>query len=418
MTQKLLVAVVLVTGAFYRPPVAAADVVLDWNALAVTTTATQNPFNQARLLAITQLAVFEAVNAVSGAYEPYLGSIAPRASASAEAAAIVAAHKVLRNYVPAAAAALDAARARSLAALADGTAKDQGIALGEEAAAAMIAARVGDGAVPLQFALPNSTEPGTWQLTATCPAAGGVLAHWPNVRPFGIDSVADFAAGPPPPLTSNRYTKDYKEVMSVGSLNSTARPAGRADVARFYGQAATPGHVANLVARQLSAAQGHTLSQNARALALINMAISDATVVTFATKYQYNFWRPETAIPAGASDDNDDTIADPAWKPFLSTPCFPGYTSNHAGASYAGAEILRRLYGAAGHSIVISNAASSFPGFSATYTRIADITADIDDARVYGGIHFRFDQEEGAQLGRQVASFVWRRNLRSLIDEE
>jgi len=416
-TKRLFAAGLIVCAAGWSTP-ARADVVLDWNAIALTTTATQNPFNQARLLAITQLAVFEAVNAVTRQYEPYLGTVLPSGGASVEAAAVVAAHKVLKQYVPEAAVALDLARTNSLAAIPDGSAKEAGIALGIAAADAMIAARMNDGAATLQSDLPDSTEPGVWQLTATCPPTGGVLANWRNVRPFGIERVADFVPAPPPALNSTRYAKDYNEVLSVGSLTSTTRSQDRADVARFYGLAATPGHVMNLTARQLASAQGHSLSQNARALALINMALSDATVATFETKYHYNFWRPETAIPAAAIDGNRETMANPSWRPFLPTPCFPGYTSNHAAASYAGAEILRRLYGAGSHVIVMSNPTSSFPTFVAHYARIGDITGDIDDARVYGGIHFRFDQEEGEQLGRKVAAAVWDNKLRSLIEQD
>jgi hypothetical protein len=414
--KRLFVAGVM-AGLLGSPATAGADVVLDWNAIALTTTSTQNPFNQARLLAITQLAAFEAVNAVTGLYAPYLGTVTAYGGESADAAAVAAAHRVLRHYVPAAAAALDQALMNSLAAIADGYDKDSGIALGTAAADAMIAARLNDGAAPPQFGLPDSTDPGVWQLTATCPAAGGVLANWRNVRPFGIERATDFLPDPPPALTSTRYAKDYNEVMSVGRLDSTTRPQDRADVARFYGLAATPGHVVNLAARQMAAAQVHSLSQNARAFALINMAISDGSVATFEAKYHYTFWRPETAIPAGATDDNFETDADADWKPFLPTPCFPGYVSNHAAASYAGAEILRRLYGAGGHSIAMSNPASSIPGFIRYYTKLRDITADVDDARVYGGIHFRFDQEEGAQMGRQVAASVWHRNLRTLTGE-
>ena len=408
----------LIAGIIGSPTAARADVVINWNAIALATTATQTPFNQARLLAITQLAIFEAVHALTGEYEPYLGTVKAAGGESVDAAVIVAAHKVLKQYVPAAAAALDLARANSLATIPAGAAKEAGIALGDAAADAMIAARMNDGAAPLQFHLPGSPEPGVWQLTATCPAAGGVLANWRTVKPFGVESVVDFLAAPPPALNSTRYARDYNEVMKVGGLTSSNRPQDRADVARFYGVAATPGHVMNLAARQLAASQGHSLSENARAFALINMALSDATVVTFETKYHYNFWRPETAIPAAATDDNDRTLADPSWRPFLPTPCFPGYSSNHAGASYAGAEILRRIYGAGGHAIEMSNPASSLPTFVARYTRIQEITDDIDDARVYGGIHFRFDQEEGAQVGRKAAAAVWHNKLRSLVERD
>jgi hypothetical protein len=171
----------------------------------------------------------------------------------------------------------------------------------------------------------------------------------------------------------------------------------------------------NLAARQVAAAQGRSLSHNARAFALINMAISDSLVASFATKYHYNFWRPETAIHGGDVDDNRKTESDPTWEPLIVAPCFPSYGSNHASGSYGGAEVLRRLYGAGGHCITIANPA--LPGMVLEYTHFKQITADIDDARIYGGIHFRFDQEAGARLGREVATAVVQGNLRRAHQE-
>ena len=169
-------------------------------------------------------------------------------------------------------------------------------------------------------------------------------------HPGSQDWIGQFLPGPPPALTSNAYTKDYNEVKTVGSLDSTARPPDRADVARFYATALT-GFVFNLVARQVAFTQGRSLSENARALALVNMASNDAFIVSFATKYFYTLWRPETAIRAGDVDGNAKTDPDPGFLPFIVTPCFPSYPSNHASGSNSAAEILRRIYGAGGHAI-------------------------------------------------------------------
>jgi hypothetical protein len=403
---RVVAAAVLLLSA---PAIVRADAVTDWNAIAVATTGGQNPFNQARLLAITQLAVFEAVNAATGKYEPYLGTVVAPAGASASAAAIAAAHGVLKFYVPASAAALDAARAASLDAIPNGPAKAGGVATGEAAAAAMILARVNDGSAPADFHVPASTDPGVWQVTPSCSAAGGGFLQWRKVTPFGIERASDFLANPPPVLTSNDYAKNYNEVKRVGRDVNAERPQDRTDVARFYA-AASPGAVMNLAARQVALAQGRSIEHNARSLAVINMAISDSLVASFNTKYSYNLWRPETAIRAGDTDGNDKTEADPDWKPLILTPCFPSYVSNHASGSYGGAEALRRIYGAGGHDITITTAA--FPALVYHYTKFDQITADIDDARVYGGIHFRFDQEGGARLGRRVAAAVNHDNLR------
>jgi len=307
-------AIVVAVALLCIPALARADVVLDWNAIAIATTA-GNPFNQARVVAATQLAVFEAVNTIQGGYEPYLGTIVAPAGASAEAAAIAAAHDVLKFYVPGSGKALDAAQTASLAALPDGSAKAGGIATGEAAAAAIIAARANDGATPPAFYLPSSTDPYQWQLTAGCTPAGGQFFNWPNVRPFGI-------ADPPPALTSNQYAKAFDEVKRFGRNTSTERPQDRTDVARFYASS-SPAYVMNMAAREISLAQGRSLADNARAFALINMAISDAAVASFTTKYHYTTWRPETAIHDADVDGNPKTEADPTWAPLIVAPCFP-----------------------------------------------------------------------------------------------
>ena len=410
-------AVLAMMCVLFAPAVAKADVVLDWDAIAVSTMLGQvpppSPFAQARFMAITQLAVFEAVNAITGRYQPYLGTIDAPAGASAEAAAIAAAHGVLRNYFPASTGALDAARASSLLAIPDGQAKDDGIATGEAAAAAMILLRANDGSAPAQFFVPGVPGPGVWEPTPSCPTVNGaqvgVFLQWRNVTPFGIKKAADFLAAPPPPLTSRKYWKDYVEVMTVGGTFSTERPQDRADVVRFYA-ASSPSLVLNLVARQVALAQGRSLSHNARSLALMNMSTSDSLVSSFFTKYHYTFWRPETAIRLGDTDGNARTDPDPSFAPFILTPCFPSYPSNHASGTTGGAEMLSRLYGPGGHDLTVANPA--VPDVILHYTRFKQITDDVDDARVYGGIHFRFDQDAGGRLGRRVATYVYAHNLR------
>jgi len=398
-----VVAVLLISSA-----VARADEVLDWNAIMVNTISSQNPFAQARFAAITQAAVFEAVNTITGDYDPYLGTVTAPPGASAEAAAVAAAHGVLRNYFPGSAASLDAAEASSLAAIPDGQAKDDGVAVGEAAAAELIADRASDGSAPPQFYTPPSANPGEWQTTPGCPAAGGILLQWRNVTPFAIQSSDQFRSGPPPALTSSKYRKDYNEVKEVGELNSSARPQDRTDVARYYA-VAVPAHLWNQAARQVSVAQGKSLSENARAFALLNMAISDGLVSVMETKYFYVRWRPITAIRAGDTDGNPRTAPDPAWAPFITTPCFPSYPSAHAAGSYAARTVAEKVFGSGVHDITLSHPA--IPDVTLHYTRFSQITDDIDDARVYGGIHFRFDQEAGGRQGRRVGFYVYQNNL-------
>lgn len=408
--MKRFIVAAMLGASLAVPGSAHADVVRDWNAIAASLPS-PNPFFQARTLAITQLAVFEAVNAITGEYEPYLGTIVAPAGASADAAAVAAAYRVLRSLAPGSAALLDAKRAESLAAIDDGAAKDAGIEIGEAAAGAMLLARVDDGAATPAVFNPTSTEAGQWQKTTGC--AAGVLYHWQNVKPFALPQTNDFIAPPPPALDSSQYAKDYDEVQIVGGAQPTAaRPSDREDVVRFYG-ASSPGYLYSSIARQLAEAQGRSMSHSARALALLMMATSDSLVASFASKYRYNFWRPETAIRAGDDDTNGKTLGDPLFATFFSTPCFPSYPSNHASGSNAAGELLRRVYGAGDHAITLTNPfVASIADITLQYGTLQAASNDIDDARVYGGIHFRFDQDAGVTLGRRVATYVYRNWLR------
>jgi PAP2 superfamily len=420
-TKKRALGLCMLIATLFGAAVAKADVVLEWNAIAVHTAVAnkQNPFAQARYAAIVQLAVFEAVNAITGDYQPYLGTITAPPGASAEAAAIEAAYQVLSTYFPASASPLNAARRNSLSQIPDGQAKADGIATGDAAASAMIALRANDGSSPPQFKIPGPPVPGEWQATPSCPIVNGIAVgiafQWQNVTPFGIPSASDFLLDPPPVLTSREYAKTYNEVMTVGSIDSTERPQDRANVALFYA-ASSPTQVFNQAVQQVAQEQWHSLSENARALAVMNMATNDSLVASFLNKYHYNFWRPETAIHAGDTDGNPNTDPDPSFVPFVTTPCFPSYPSNHGSASSGAAEILRRIYGEGGHFITLSNPA--VPNIVLQYTTFKQITDDISDARVYGGIHFRTDQVAGERLGKAIGKAVYKNNLRRMHDDD
>jgi hypothetical protein len=398
----------------YGAGTAHADAVTDWNAIMEATVSTPptNPFFQARWGAIVQLAVFEAVNAVVGDYEPYLGTITAPPGASPDAAAIAAAYRTLVTLRPGSAAALDAARAQSLAAIPDGPAKDAGIAVGEAAAAALLLLRANDGWNAVVPYTPGS-DPGDWQPTPPAFAAA-LLPGWGLVTPFGLEEGSQFRAPPPPALHSGEYANDYNEVKLVGRIDSPFRPQDRTDVARFYA-AATPIQIFNPAARQVSAAQGKTLSENARIFALLAMAMADGSIAVFDTKYFYNRWRPVTAIPNADLDDNPQTDPDPTWLPLIATPPFPSYSSAHATLSGAARAVLNRAFGKHSLTITLTNPQL---GLVLNYTSWKQITDDIDDARVYGGIHFRFDQEAGAHQGRKVGKYLLRNYLRSAQDDD
>ena len=376
------------------------DVVLQWNEIAVATIGAQPPFPSTRFMATAQLAVFEAVNAITGKYEPYLGTIAAPSGASAEAAAITAAHGVLRAFFPAVATTLDQQRDASLASIPAGQAKTDGIAVGEAAAAAMIAERTGDGSTPAQFYVPTNSDPYEWQRTPSCPPAGGAFFHWQHVKPFGVLSASQFRADPPPALTSEEYTRDFNEVLALGDINSPNRSQDRADVARIY--AAQPPHQGwNSVARQIINTRNDDITDTARTLALMNMSLADAHITVFESKYFYKTWRPETAIARAAEDGNPET-APSAFTPFITTPCFPGYPSAHGVGAGAASRVLWKAYG---RHHTVTNSHPSVPGVVLTYDDLLDIVKDVSDARVYGGIHFRTDQDAAEYQGKSIAQW-------------
>jgi hypothetical protein len=245
--------------------------------------------------------------------------------------------------------------------------------------------------------------------------AVGIAFQWQYITPFGIRRASDFLLDPPPALASRAYAKAYNEVMTVGGIDSTERPQDRANVALFYA-AASPTQVFNQAVQQVAQERWHSLTENAQALALMNMAVNDSLVAAFLNKYLYNFWRPETAIHAGATDGNPKTDADPSFVPFVTTPCFPSYPSNHGSAANSAAEVLRRIYGEGGHFMTLSN--PTVPDIVLQYTTFKQITDDISDARVYGGIHFRTDQVAGERLGKAIGKAEYKNNLRRMHDDD
>ena len=411
--SRWLAAVVLAIALAPAVPAARADAVTDWNAIMEATLSAPptNPVFQSRWNAIVQLAVFEAVNAITGEYEPYLGIIDAPPEASPEAAAIAAAHRTLVVLRPGSAAVLDDLRAASLAEIPDSPEKEAGIEVGEEAAAILLELRADDGSGDVVPYTPG-TNPGDWQ-----PAAPGFapafVPGWGDVTPFALEDGSQFRLPAPPALHTGRYENDYYEVMLLGRIDSPLRPQDRTDVARFYA-VSSPTQVWNQAARQASADQGLTLSENARVFALLGMALGDGAISTFDTKYHYNFWRPVTAIRNGDIDGNPRTEADPDWLPLITTPAFPSYASGHATLSNAARVVLEREFGQGGHDVTLTH--PSLPEIVLTYSAWDEITDDIDDARIYGGIHFRFDQEAGAHQGSHIGRYIIRNYLRSAED--
>ena len=407
-TQRFITISLAVAG-LSAPLAVKADAVTTWNQIMQATVAAGNANAQARSAAIAQLAVFEAVNAIEGNYQPYLDAILAPEGASPDAAAVAAAHRVLVVLHSSSNAVLNAFRTASLAEIPDGPAKDAGIAVGEAAATAMLLLRATDGAAAAQ-SVPYTpgTNPGDFR---PVPPTVASQPGWGLVTPFGLDSGSQFRLSPPPPLDSGRYAHDFNEVKLLGrnSADSQTRPQDRTDVARFF-SVSSPVQGWNQAARQVSAAQGKSLSENARIFALLNMAIFDASVAAYDTKYFYNTWRPMAAIREAALDDNKWTDADGGWSPLITTPAFPSYPSAHATLSAAARTVVERAFGK--HDLAITLTSPRAPGIVLNYTEWKTICDDIDDARVYGGIHFRFEQEAGSHQGQDVGKFILENQLR------
>jgi hypothetical protein len=231
------------------------------------------------------------------------------------------------------------------------------------------------------------------------------------VKPFGIARADQFRPKPPPALTSSAYARDYNEVKGVGDVltDSTGRPQDRVDVVRYISMV-SPVNVWNPVAVQLSSARSLSLAENARLLALLNMALADAAIAVFEAKYVYQLWRPVTAIRGGDLDSNPRTETDAAFTPFIATPPYPAYPSGAGGLGNAGRALLEEMFGRGRHAVTLSNPV--LPNLTLRYTKLRHITDDTADARIYAGIHFRFDQEASELLGERVARYVLRNNLR------
>jgi len=386
----------------------ASDVVTEWNQQAVSLTlapaSALAPVQQARVMAIFQLAVHDAVNGITGEYETYLSPPAAPENASAEAAAIAAAHHALRNLFPASGAQLDFQYVTSLT-LHGVSLSDAGIEYGRSAAAAILAVRANDHSGEAQFPYdaPGAGNPGVWVRLNNAPA---LLPGWGNVTPFVIRSASQFDPGPPPELNSDTYTTDYNEIKQIGVKISSNRTSEQSDIALFW--RASPTAIWNSVLTQVMETRNLNLSEKARLFALMYLATGDASIACWGTKYEYNFWRPEPAIINGGLDGNNSTIADASWQPFIPTPPHPDYPSGHTTNSSAMAKVLMLEFGDnPGIPITVT-----LSGITRHWNSFSEGVQEVIDARVYSGIHWRNSDEVGARMGRQIAQFVYRHSLR------
>jgi hypothetical protein len=405
LRTRVLLATLLLCASAAAP--AFADVVTDWNEVlldAVRADSTAPP-RAARAMAMVHVAVYDAVNGIAQTHEPYHVDDAAPDGASAQAAAAAAAHAVLVTVFPAQAETFNAALDASLADIADGQAKDDGIAWGESVAAAVIALRANDGSTDVVTYTPG-TDPGEWQPTPPAMAAAA-LPQWPDVTPFAMSSGSQFRMGGPPALDSAEYTAAFNEVKEMGSATSTTRTAEQSEIAQFWvngpGTSTPPGHW-NTIAQIISADEGNTLEENARLFALLNIALADAAIVSWDNKYHYNDWRPVTAIRAADTDGNDQTEADPEWSSFIPTPPFPDYTSGHSTFSGAAGKVLELFYGT--DELPFDCPSDALPGIIRSFETCSAAADESGKSRVYGGIHWEFSNQDGLRSGRDLGEYV------------
>ena len=402
-----------------------ADAVLDWNLIAVQTLVAAAPPRPGPVgfldLAIVQAAVYDAVQAIDGRFEPYYARV-PGASGSPEVAAAKAAHDVLVNIFPGQAAALDTAYHDYLAAhvLAE---DDPAVAVGQVTAASILALRADDGRVPSPLPPPfiGGTAPGEWRPTPSFqagppPSLAPMATPWLGaVPPFTLNSGDQYRPKPPPPLDSKRYARDYNEVKALGSLVGSARTPEQTALASFY-----PGItfiVFQRTLRDIANAHLDNIGDRARLLALANLAMADAVITAWDSKRYFNFWRPLTAIQEGNNDGNPATVGDPAWQPFLNTPNYPDYTSGFNNVVGAMTRTLALFFGT-DHMTFNVTTTNPVPDPTRTYHRFSDMAVDAVNVRIYHGIHFRFADTEARKQGRLVAEWAFRHFLRRLCVDD
>jgi hypothetical protein len=398
--------------------VADAAVLNEWNALAQGIAVTLRPtaHGQTRGIAMVQGAVYDAVNAIDRGHEPYLVDVETLdidPSASYSAAIATAARDVLVSIAPASQATVDTAWADTLAAIPDGPGEDRGVAAGQAAAAAMLTARVGDGFLaPFDFAPHMGTEAGKWRPTGLDPDP------WVGeLKPFLMKAPSQFRSQGPDALTSAAYADDFNEVKALGSLTSTRRRADQTKAALFW--QAPPTIFWNRMVRDLSAARGVEVVDEARLLALVNLAAADGAIACWNDKYQWDFWRPVTAIRDAAIDGNADTAPDPGWTPLFDgstttfpplvnppNPPFPDHPSGHGCVSGAVLHTASAFFGT--DKVETDLFSTRFPGQPRHFDRFSHALKEIIDARVWGGIHFRNADVQGAVIGKKVARLATR----------
>ena len=359
------------------------------------------------IFANVAIAVYDSVMAIEGGYEPFAIGFDGPDGASAEAAVVAAAHSILAHYLPAQRATiLDPARAASLATIPDGASKTTGVAIGDGIAALVIAQRSDDGfRAPVTYTAPDPPIPGVWLPTGPVP----IGTYLGLMRPFALESADVFRPKGPPALGSKRWAREYDEVKQIGSSTSTLRTAEQTVAARFWAEA--PVQQARGAFRKFVLDHELDVVEAARFMAMISVTVADALIACFDAKYHYAFWRPITAIRAGDTDGNDDTVGDPGWSPLLpATPNHPEYPSAHSCVTPATGHVIARFLGTQ-H---IDYTVPSLTGLGDRhFATPEDLEYEVANARIWGGIHIRSAVEDGAEIGKKTADHVLAHRFRT-----
>jgi len=417
------VAILAALALLAMPAMAHANAVTDWNRIASDTLiAFPGPAGGAGPtvqlnFGLTQGAVYDAVNAIEPRNRPYLLGTPFAPTSSKDAAAATAAYRMLSSIVSGVPATipfpnratvlanLATQYAASLAAIPDGAAKANGIAAGEAAAAAMLAARTNDGRFGPSAWVPNSA-PGHWRPLHDPVTGAPLLDPTPwvgDVKPFLLRSGSQFRTEGPNSLRSRAWARDYTETKALGSANSSVRTADETHAAIFWQGAGGPGVQWNGVARSLAAERGLDDGRTALLLATMNLSAADAAINCWNDKYHFDFWRPWNAIPNGDTDDNPATVADPTWTPLISAP-YPEHPSGHLCIDGASTKALRTFFDT--DKVTFGITSSRFPGETRQFKRFSAAIEEIVNARIWAGLHFRTADVQARGLGREVAKYM------------
>jgi len=388
---------------------ASADVITDWNIksgeLVVEAKLGTPPAN--RVLAIAHTAAYEAVNAITQRYPAGRLPVQAAPGASIEAAVAAAHHASLSKLMPAHQAAIGAAYAAALAQVADGPAKLAGIAVGERAAAAVLASRGEDASAA---ASPESYRPHT-TAGAYVPTAMPAVPQWPQRKPWLMTSAAQFRPAPPASLGSAQWARDYNEIKLFGGKTSARRSAEQTEVARFWDYSLPP--IYHGVVRSVANMPGREVTQNARLFAAATQAADDALIAVFEAKYHYNFWRPATAIRNGDADGNAATERDASWSPLIDNPMHPEYPSGHSILAGAIGAVLQAEIGTGRMpTLATTSPTATVKGAARQWVSVDAFMQEVSNARVHGGLHYRSTTDISTAMGQQIGTLAAAKILR------